>query len=443
MKSSKNLCIIAIYMPVLVLVCSSNLLGGDLALRAYFAENNVIYVEWTPPKVNIQKIKVYLDEACINEFPKKLVDELDPKATRWRFEQRKAIEIFGLDLRIPSQWFQYNLRTRGEVYTIGLEVIYLDEKTQKPARLRDYIPILPFKVGTPERTNENYHHLDLSYIDKKLPNSIRCFVDLRRKPLVFKSGSIHGEIASIDEDVDQYYVIKLKSGQTILYEKSPNRPKFMGDKHFLFNTLIIVSTLGVLSFILFIFLARVEFKNTISLHIKKIRQVITSSSRLSHINNPESEIESIKNKNESNRKFDVFICHASEDKDFASPLVLQLRDLGLKVWYDDFELKIGDSLHKKIDAGLDESRYGVVILSPNFFKKNGWTQRELGGLIAKDKGILPIWHNVTKDDVAKYSPTLAGILAVDTKDGVENVVKEILQVFQPKSRQNTLQTDQK
>lgn len=436
MKSSKNLCAFAIYMPILFLAYSSDLLGGDLALRTDFAEKNVIYVEWTSPKVNIQEIKVYLAEDCLDDFPQKLIDTLDPKATRWRFEQRKGIEIFGLDLRIPSQWFHHSLRTRGEVYTIGLEVIYLDEKTQKPARLRDYIPILPFKVGTPERANENYHHLDLSYIDKELPNSIRCFVDLRRKPLVFKSGSIHGEIASIDEDVDQYYVIKLKSGQTILYEKSPNRPEFMGDKYFLSHTLTII----ILSFILFIFLARIEFKNTISSHIKKILQGIMSSSRSSSINNP--EIDRIKSRNESNCKYDVFICHASEDKDqIARPLAQQLQNLGLKVWYDDFELTIGDRLRRKIDHGLIDSQYGIVILSPNFFKKE-WPQRELDGLVAKDKGtekvILPVWHNVTKDDVAKYSLTLADTVAVDTKHGVEYVAQNILLVFRPKSQHATL-----
>jgi len=46
---------------------------------------------------------------------------------------------------------------------------------------------------------------------------------------------------------------------------------------------------------------------------------------------------------EDNRKFDVFISHASEDKDdIVRPLANALQAAGLEVWYDEFELKIGD-----------------------------------------------------------------------------------------------------
>jgi hypothetical protein len=130
--------------------------------------------------------------------------------------------------------------------------------------------------------------------------------------------------------------------------------------------------------------------------------------------------------------YDVFICHASEDKDtIARPLAETLRKNGLTVWYDEFTLKLGDSLRRAIDNGLKSSRYGVVILSPWFFKKN-WTQRELDGLVARDDGkqkvILPIWHNVGRHDVLQYSPTLADKLAVRTKEGLDAVVKAILAV---------------
>jgi len=61
--------------------------------------------------------------------------------------------------------------------------------------------------------------------------------------------------------------------------------------------------------------------------------------------------------------WDVFICHASEDKkDIAKPLALALIKMGLKVWYDEFTLKVGDSLRRSIDYGLSQSRYGIVIL---------------------------------------------------------------------------------
>lgn len=79
---------------------------------------------------------------------------------------------------------------------------------------------------------------------------------------------------------------------------------------------------------------------------------------------------------------DIFICHASEDKEqVARPLAGQLRSVGLSVWYDEFSLKLGDSLRESVDKGLAGSRYGLVILSPNFFAKK-WPQAELNGLFA-------------------------------------------------------------
>ncbi len=69
---------------------------------------------------------------------------------------------------------------------------------------------------------------------------------------------------------------------------------------------------------------------------------------------------------------DVFICHASEDKDaIARPLAEALVERGHAVWFDEFELEIGDGLRREIDRGLAISRFGVVILSPSFFEKNG------------------------------------------------------------------------
>lgn len=72
------------------------------------------------------------------------------------------------------------------------------------------------------------------------------------------------------------------------------------------------------------------------------------------------------------REYDVFISHASEDKDaVVRPLAHALQKAGLSVWFDEFELQIGDSLRRKIDTGLARSRFGVVVLSQAFLGK-GW-----------------------------------------------------------------------
>ena len=91
--------------------------------------------------------------------------------------------------------------------------------------------------------------------------------------------------------------------------------------------------------------------------------------------------------------YDAFISHASEDKDLVRPLATILREMGFAIWYDEFELRVGDSLRRSIDRGLAGSRVGVVVLSPAFFAKN-WPQYELDGLVVKEnaagKVILPL-----------------------------------------------------
>ena len=131
------------------------------------------------------------------------------------------------------------------------------------------------------------------------------------------------------------------------------------------------------------------------------------------------------------RKFDVFISHASEDKDeVVRPLAHALQAGGLKVWYDEFELKIGDSLRRKIDIGLAKSRFGVIVFSKVFLTK-GWTNYELDGLVTKsvngEQVLLPIWHNITKKEIIEYSPSLADKLARSTSTHtVEEIAEEIV-----------------
>lgn len=134
------------------------------------------------------------------------------------------------------------------------------------------------------------------------------------------------------------------------------------------------------------------------------------------------------------RKYDVFISHASEDKnDVVRPLANSLKDMNLEVWYDEFELKIGDSLRQKIDKGLANSRFGIVVLSKDFIRK-GWTNYELDGIITKSINgqqiMLPIWHNITKQEVIDYSPSMADKVARNTATyTIEEIAQEISEVI--------------
>ena len=137
-------------------------------------------------------------------------------------------------------------------------------------------------------------------------------------------------------------------------------------------------------------------------------------------------------------QFDVFMCHASEDKDVVRAIARALVRLRVKVWFDEMVLRVGDSLRRSIDRGLATSQYGVVVLSRNFFRQE-WPQRELDGLVAREvnekrKLILPVWHEVTEQDVRAYSPPLSDKLAPRTSLGTNAVAKAILEVFKDSSR---------
>lgn len=131
---------------------------------------------------------------------------------------------------------------------------------------------------------------------------------------------------------------------------------------------------------------------------------------------------------------DCFICHASADKDaVAGPLAEELRRRGYDVWYDEFELQVGDSLHERIEAGLAGCRAGVVILSEAFFEAD-WPQQELNGLVARETSggerlILPIWHAIDAAFLLERAPILADRFALDSSEGSAAIAERIGRVL--------------
>lgn len=128
----------------------------------------------------------------------------------------------------------------------------------------------------------------------------------------------------------------------------------------------------------------------------------------------------------------------------ARPLAEALKNLGFNIWFDEFALTVGDSLRRSIDRGLANSRFGIVILSPAFFARQ-WPQCELDGLIAKEsyggKVILPLWHHVTKDDVMKYSPTLADKVALNAAThSLDEIVKQLTSVLESNRTEDSVVT---
>ena len=138
-------------------------------------------------------------------------------------------------------------------------------------------------------------------------------------------------------------------------------------------------------------------------------------------------------------EYDVFVCHATEDKEaVARPLAAALTARGITVWYDEYELRVGDSLRRKIDAGIAASRFGLIVVSRPFFAKN-WTQYELDGLVAKTMDgkhlLLPVWHEISKDQVAAKSPSLVDKVALKTSDStIDEIADELAAVIKGDDR---------
>ena len=136
---------------------------------------------------------------------------------------------------------------------------------------------------------------------------------------------------------------------------------------------------------------------------------------------------------DESQSWDVFISHATEDKEaVAEPLSRALMKAGVSVWYDAFSLRVGDSLMSSIDSGLRKSKFGIVVLSKAFFRKD-WPQRELRALAQKQsvsqKVILPIWHDVTIEEVQDHFLLLADVVALKWSDGIQIVVNRLLEVI--------------
>lgn len=133
---------------------------------------------------------------------------------------------------------------------------------------------------------------------------------------------------------------------------------------------------------------------------------------------------------------DAFISHAWENKEgVAIPLVAALEDRGISCWLDEYELRVGDSLRQNIERGLIDSRFGVVLLSRAFFADGKyWTGAELEGLFQKEVGgtrvILPVWVDLSHDEVRQHSPILAGRVAARWTDGLETVADKLAHAIQ-------------
>lgn len=131
----------------------------------------------------------------------------------------------------------------------------------------------------------------------------------------------------------------------------------------------------------------------------------------------------------------AFISHDSRDKDLiATPIANELQRRILPIWYDEYSLKLGDSLRETIEKGLKECKKCILILSPNFLSNSGWTKTEFNTIFTREiietkNLVLPIWAGVSKKEIYEYSPILVDRVGVNWDKGIDFVVNKIQQVL--------------
>jgi hypothetical protein len=113
-----------------------------------------------------------------------------------------------------------------------------------------------------------------------------------------------------------------------------------------------------------------------------------------------------------------FISHDSRDKEtIARPLAYGLSSRLCHVWFDEFSLKVGQSLRESIEKGIKEAKRCILIITPHFLDNTGWTKQEFDSIftreiVKEEKIVIPVWYNVSKTDVYEYSPSLTNKMAL-------------------------------
>jgi hypothetical protein len=111
-------------------------------------------------------------------------------------------------------------------------------------------------------------------------------------------------------------------------------------------------------------------------------------------------------------KYDAFLSHSAKDKAVVRPLAERLRQDGLKVWFDEWGLKPGDSIPAKVEEGLEQSRVLVLCMSADAFGSD-WAKLEAGTFrfrdpLNKERRFIPL-----RLDDAPIKGSLAQFLYID------------------------------
>jgi hypothetical protein len=135
-------------------------------------------------------------------------------------------------------------------------------------------------------------------------------------------------------------------------------------------------------------------------------------------------------------KLRAFILHYYKDRDnMALPLAQALEAEGLPVFCDDFMLTPGDDLEDKIRSGITKYKFGIVIFS-RAFVRIGWQVAGIrclhDELTSEYKDIYPVWHNITRNDLANFLPVMERFIpAKPNAGGIPAIVRDVVDILWP------------
>ncbi len=124
----------------------------------------------------------------------------------------------------------------------------------------------------------------------------------------------------------------------------------------------------------------------------------------------------------------VFLSHSSNDKDFVERLAGDIEKAGIDVWYDRWEIRVGDSIVGKINAGLKDSDYVIAVISPNSVQSK-WVTLEIDAALIESLGkkssyLLPVLLADTD-----LPPLLRDRRYADFRRDYEQGLREVLNVL--------------
>lgn len=121
------------------------------------------------------------------------------------------------------------------------------------------------------------------------------------------------------------------------------------------------------------------------------------------------------------KKYDVFISHASADKeDYVDELNRTVKKLGINIFYDTDVLSWGDKWKQVILDGTADSEFAIIVISKNFFGRE-WTEKELNEFLGQQnesgqKIVLPLLHGISRRELLDHYPALEEIQYINAAD---------------------------